>query len=69
MDGDDLDKVASYLPSIIRNAEFYKWHDTLANACRQFCHCLFIDPMLMEAYIGLTFEDLVEGLLCLDLDA
>ena len=69
MDRDDLKKIASYLPSIIRNAEFYRWHDTLANACRQFCHCLFIDPMLMGAYIGLTFEDLVEGLLCLDLDA
>lgn len=69
MDGDNLEKVALYLPSIIRNAEFFKWHDTLANACRVFCHCLFVDPMLMEAYIGSKFEDLVEGLLCLDLDA
>ena len=69
MDGTDLKSVALYLPTIIRNAEFFKWHDTLANACRVFCHCLFIDPMLMEAYIDSTFEDLVEGLLCLDLDA
>lgn len=67
MDGDDLDKIVLYLPTIIRNAEFFKWHDTLANACRVFCRCLFIDPMLIEAYIQTTFEDLVEGLLCLDL--
>jgi hypothetical protein len=69
IDGSDIYKVALYLPSIIRNAEFFRWHDTLANACRVFCHSLFIDPMLMEAYIGSSFEDFVEGLLCLDLDA
>ena len=68
MDASDIEKVATYLPSIIRNAEFYKWHNTLANACRVFCHCLFIDPALVEAYIGCNFEDLVEGLLSLDLD-
>jgi hypothetical protein len=68
IDGTDFEKVALYLPSIIRNAEFFKWHDTLANACRVFCHCLFVDPMLVEALIGSTFEELVEGLLCLNLD-
>lgn len=67
IDGSDFEKVASYLPAIIRSAEFYKWHDTLANACRVFCHCLFIDPALMEIYIGYKFEDLVEGLLSLEL--
>lgn len=69
LDGSDIYNVATYLPAIIRNAEFFRWHDTLANACRTFCHILFIDPMLMEAYIGSSFEDFVEGLLCLDLDA
>jgi hypothetical protein len=68
MDGSNLESVALYLPSIIRNAEFFKWHDTLANACRTFCHCLFKDPTLIEAYIGITFEELVEGLFSLDLD-
>lgn len=67
MDGADLEAMALYLPHIIRSAEFFKWHDTPANACRTFCHCLFIDPILMEAYLGTTFEDLVEGLLSLDL--
>jgi hypothetical protein len=69
LDGSDIHNIATYLPAIIRNAEFFKWHDTLANACRVFCHSLFIDSMLMEAYIGSSFEDFVEGLLCLDLDA
>ena len=69
IDGTDLDKVALYLPSIIRNAEFHGWHDTPANACRIFCHCLFVDPMLIEVYLGSTFEEFVEGLLSLNLDA
>ena len=68
MEGADLKQIALYLPQIIRSAEFFRWHDTLANACRTFCHCLFIDPALMEVYLGETFEELVEGLFCLNLD-
>lgn len=63
MDGADLLKVALYFPHIIKSAQFFKWHDTLANACRVFCHCLFIDPNLMEIYIGSTFEKFVEDIL------
>ena len=69
MENATLEQIALYLPHIVRSAEFFRWHDTLANACRTFCHCLFVDPALVEAYIGITFEELVEGLLCLDLDA
>lgn len=68
LDGSNLESIALYLPAIIRNAEFFRWHDSLANACRQFCHCLFIDPMLMEAYIGSSFEDFVEAFLDLKLE-
>lgn len=68
IDGADIYKVSLYLPSIIRNAEFFKWHNTLANACRVFCRCLFVDPMLVEAYIGSTFEEFVEAFLSIELD-
>lgn len=65
MEGANLESVALYLPSVIKSAKFFKWHAGLADACRVFCHCLFIDPMLIETYIGCTFEELVEELLCL----
>ena len=57
----DIDGIIDYLPTIIHNAQFWKWHGGLADACRQFCHCLFVDPMLIEACIGMKFEKLTEG--------
>lgn len=56
----DLETIVRYLPNIIRGAEFFKWHGGLADACRVFCHCLFVDPALVECYIGMKFEKLTE---------
>lgn len=56
----DTDAIINYLPSIIRSAKMWKWHAGLADACRQFCHCLFVDPTLIECYIGMKFEKLTE---------
>ena len=50
------------IPTIIENAKFFGWHDTLANACRTFCHCCFVDPALVEVYVGSTFEDFIDFL-------
>ena len=61
LDPTDTDAIVNYLPSIIRNAQIWSWHGGLADACRQFCHCLFVDPTLIEACIGMTFEKLTEG--------
>lgn len=55
----DIDRIINYLPTIIRNAKIWQWHAGLADACRQFCHCLFIDPTLIECCIGMKFEQLV----------
>lgn len=55
----DIDRIINYLPTIIHNAKFWKWHGGLADACRTFCHCLFIDPALIESCIGMKFEELV----------
>ena len=52
--------IVSMLPSVIHSAKFFKWHDTLANACRTFCSLCFIDPVLIECYIGMKFEKLTE---------
>jgi hypothetical protein len=52
--------IVRMLPDLIHSAKFFGWHDTLANACRTFCHLCFTDPMLVELYIGIKFEELTE---------
>lgn len=59
IDPSDINKVIGYLPSIIQNAQIWNWHGGIADACRQFCHILLVDPMLVEACIGMKFEQLV----------
>lgn len=56
----DIAGIIQSLPHVIHSAQFFKWHDTLANACRTFCHLCFTDPMLVELYIGMKFEKLTE---------
>lgn len=34
--------------------------EALANACRTFCSLCFVDPALIECYIGMKFEKLTE---------
>jgi hypothetical protein len=53
-----LDDIIRMLPSVIHSAKFFGWHDTIANACRTFCSLCFTDYMLVEAYIGIRFEEL-----------
>lgn len=55
----DIDDVVAHLPTVIREAKFRNWHAGIADACRTFCHCLFVDPALVECYIGMKFENLV----------
>ena len=47
-----------YLSEVIKSARFHKWHEGDVGALRRFCHICFVDPMLVEAYIGTTFEEL-----------
>lgn len=61
IDSTDTWAIINYLPTIIHNAKFWNWHGGLADACRMFCHCLFVDPALIEAAIGMKFEKLVKG--------
>jgi hypothetical protein len=60
MDTIDMDSVIKKLPEVICAARFFKWHAGEAEACRTFCNICFIDPMLIEAYIGMRFEELVQ---------
>jgi hypothetical protein len=55
----DIQGVLDCLAQVIKNAKFYRWHESPANACRTFCHLCLIDPSLVEVYIGVTFEKLI----------
>ena len=59
IDSTNMDAIVTHLPNIIRSAQFWKWHAGMADACRMFCHCLFVDPALVESYIGIKFEQLI----------
>jgi hypothetical protein len=48
------------LPDVIHSAKFFKWHAGLADACRTFCSLCFVDHALVECYMGIKFEKLVE---------
>lgn len=55
----DLERLVASLPSVISGARFFGWHAGVVDACRTFCHLCFIDPALVECYIGMKFEELV----------
>jgi hypothetical protein len=55
----DIGTLIDFLPDVLSGAKFYRWHETPADTCRTFCHLCFIDPTLVEAYIGMRFEQLV----------
>ena len=54
----DLDEFVKYLPEVIESAKFYKWHEGTVGALRRFCRLCLVDPALIEAHLGTTFEEL-----------
>lgn len=59
-DEPNLEEFIKYLPSVVSHARFFKWHEGAVGALRTFCCLCSIDPMLIEAYIGMSFEQLCE---------
>ena len=59
-DSPDFESFVKYLPYVVSNAKHYKWHEGAIGALRTFCCLCSIDPMLIEAYIGMTFQELCE---------
>lgn len=56
---EDISSLIGSLAHVISEAKFRNWHEGLAGACRTFCHMCLVDPMLVEAYMGMKFEDLL----------
>lgn len=57
-----IDDIATQLPFLMRRAKFYEWHEGVIGAMRTLCHLCYVDPALVEAYIGMRFEKLCEVL-------
>ena len=54
----NIHDIVKYLPYVI-NISARKGFDVAEN-CRKFCHICSIDPMLVETYMGITFEELTK---------
>ena len=54
-DNVDMHKFCSMLADAIDNATFFGWHESSGVVARRFCHICYIDPALVEAYLGIKF--------------
>ena len=52
-----IDDLIDYLPNVISWSR-RKGYNIIDNI-HTFCHLCYIDPMLVEAYIGMRFEELI----------
>ena len=48
----DFEEFAYHALTAARNACFYRWHGDVLNAIKTYCHICFVDPALLEAYLG-----------------
>lgn len=55
--GVDIATFCEFLPGVVRNAKFFQWHEGVAGALRRFCRLCLVDPALVEAYLGMKFEE------------
>lgn len=56
----DIKTFVTYLPHVISEAKFRGWHEGAVGALRRFCRICLVDPMLIEAYLGIKFEELIK---------
>ena len=54
----DLDTFIHRLDNALQAMVFRKFEMPLADALKDYCHFALIDPMLIEAYIGQSFDTL-----------
>ena len=56
----DYDKFKSLMLGAINDAKVFKWHESALEVARRFCRLCYVDPMLIEAYIGLRLEEWIK---------
>lgn len=53
----DYDRFEALMLDAVNDAKFYKWHESAIQVARRFCRLCYVDPMLIEVYIGLRLEE------------
>lgn len=56
----DIKTFVTYLPHVISESKYRNWHEGSVGALNRFCRICLVDPMLIEAYLGIRFKELVE---------
>lgn len=59
-DNPNINKFVEYLPDLVHSAIFHKWHEGIEGALNRFCNLCFIDPKLVECYLGTTFSEIAK---------
>lgn len=56
----NFSKFVEYLCNMVEDYNFFGWHESLPQAMRTFCKLAMVDPTLVEVYIGMKFEEVVQ---------
>lgn len=56
----DLNEFIMFLPQVVNNAKFFRWHEGVEKALNRFCHICLVDPKLIEAYLGMRFKEVAK---------
>lgn len=63
-DNVDIQRFCEYLLSCVQSAIFFEFDGGIENALNTFCHLCLVDPMLIEAYLGIRFTDIAKHYEC-----
>lgn len=58
-DKPNFSKFVELMCNMVTDLKFFGWHEPIPQAMRTFCKLAMVDPMLVEAYIGMKFEEVV----------
>lgn len=58
-DKPNFDKFIELMCNMVTDHKFFGWHEPIPQAMRTFCKLAMVDPMLVEAYIGMKFEEVL----------
>lgn len=63
IEDNDLHAFCQSLNSVIFDAQFFHWEQGIAHALKVFCELCLVDYMLIEAYLGVSFNDIEDYVL------
>ena len=63
VEDNDLHSFCKMLSDVVFNVQFYRSKYGIAQAMRIFCNICLVDPMLIEAYLDTSFNDIEDYVL------